>query len=107
MVMDAILSNIVVINVRRSIERSTRKSAKYGRKNCMTMIYSRSPTALIVGNVHSASCRCRLIQKNLYFFHVAAKKFAMAVSMLMKAMAETGAHSVESWCQMMKNSTRE
>jgi hypothetical protein len=77
------LFDIVVINVAKNIESSMVKSAKLGRKNCMTMTenYSHNPRVSIVGNVRSASCRCRWIQQNLRFIHAAAELFVKAVYM--------------------------
>ncbi len=67
------------------------------RLSCTTKIYSSSLTALIKGNARSASCRCRLEQKNLHFIHAAANQFAKAVIMLItKAVGPITAHSIES-----------
>ena len=71
--------DIAVINAVKSIERSTRKSVKKARPNCMTASYSPSLDALIMETARSASCRCRLIEANLYFGHAAAMSFVMDV----------------------------
>jgi hypothetical protein len=67
--------DIAALNAVKSIERSTRKSAKIGRDGCMIGNYLHNPPVVISVNVQSASCRCRLIQENLGFIHAAATTF--------------------------------
>ena len=62
-----------------------------------TTNYSDNPMAAMKGNARSASCRCRLIKKNLRFIHAAVLIFVMAVDMLItQEMGTIVAHFVES-----------
>jgi hypothetical protein len=61
------------------IASSMRRSATKERHYCMTENYLHSPISAILMNVLSASCRCRLIDKNLRFIHAAATRFVKAV----------------------------
>jgi hypothetical protein len=47
--------------------------------HCMTENYLHNPMKHISVTALSASCRCRLIRKNLRFGHAAAKSFVWAV----------------------------
>ena len=85
-----------------------RKSAIKGGKNRMTKNYLHSPMAPMKGSVRSASCRCRLIIKNIRFLHAAALGFVMAVfTLISRATEKASAHSVELQRRIMKKVTGE
>ena len=76
---------------------STRRIVKSGRLNCMAKNYLSSLMKVISESVRSASCRCRLIWKNLRSNHAAVKWCDLAVIMpITKAVGEVDVHFVES-----------
>ena len=92
----------------RVVHREQHDHTRKGRKSYTTKKYLHNPTVVIAGSVHSASCRCRLIIKNIHFIHAAAPIFAMAAFMFITAAMETAnVHSVESRWLMRKKVTRE
>jgi hypothetical protein len=69
------------MNVRETIDSSTKKLAKIRRLSFVMKFSLGNPTAVGSATARFAFCHCRLIHPNLHFGHAAAKQFVTAVLM--------------------------